>query len=191
MSSNFLSRPFDVRQYGLIYACSQKNISIAGITIVIIRDDLLNRKAHPALPSIMNYELQVRHDSMLNTPPTFAWYFAGLVFQWLKRQGGLKGIAQKNTEKADKLYAYLDSQDFYKNTVEKKYRSRMNVIFNCPTEEDDAQFVRAANEVGLVGLKGHKVLGGIRASIYNAMPIEGVLKLIEFMKNYVSCRQKK
>jgi len=184
MSSNFLSRPVDVSKYGLIYACSQKNISIAGITIVIIRDDLLNRTPHPAIPSMMNYALHVKHGSMYNTPPTFAWYFAGLVFQWLKNRGGLKAMAKKNAEKADKLYAYLDSQDYYKNNVHKNCRSRMNVIFNLPTVELEAEFVKAANSEGLIGLKGHKIIGGIRASIYNAMPIEGVEKLIEFMKMF-------
>ncbi|OGT44714.1 MAG: phosphoserine transaminase [Gammaproteobacteria bacterium RIFCSPHIGHO2_12_FULL_38_11] len=186
MSSNFLSRPFDVSKYGLIYACSQKNISIAGITIVIVRDDLLQRVTHAALPSMMNYALHVKHDSMYNTPPTFAWYFAGLVFQWLKNQGGLKAIAQKNTEKADKLYAYLDSQDYYKNNVHKNCRSRMNVIFNLPTSKLDAEFVKAANAEGLIGLKGHKIAGGIRASIYNAMPIDGVERLIDFMRVFVN-----
>ena len=184
MSSNFLSRPFDVSKYGLIYACSQKNIAISGITIVIIRDDLLQRKSHVALPSIMNYALQVEYDSMYNTPPTFEWYFAGLVFQWLKRQGGLSAIAQKNAEKSEKLYQYLDSQSFYKNTVEKNSRSRMNVVFYLPTAELDAAFVKAAEEVGLIGLQGHKISGGIRASIYNAMPMDGVIRLIDFMKEF-------
>lgn len=181
MSSNLLSRPFDVSKYALIYASSQKNIATAGVTIVIIRDDLLKRKPHSALPSIMNYALQVKHDSMWNTPPTFEWYFAGLVFQWIKKQGGLTGIAKKNAEKSAKLYAYLDSQDFYKNNVDQQYRSRMNVIFHLPTPELDAEFVKLAAENHLFGLKGHKILGGIRASMYNAMPMEGVNRLIEFM----------
>lgn len=184
MSSNFLSRPFDVSKFGLIYACSQKNMGIAGITVVMIRDDLLKRRAHPALPSIMNYALQVKNDSMLNTPPTFVWYFSGLVFQWLKKQGGLKAIAEKNAQKAQELYHYLDSQDFYKNNVDKKCRSRMNVIFKLPTPELDAEFLKFAAENNLIGLKGHKILGGIRASIYNAMPQEGVLKLIEVMQRF-------
>ncbi len=184
MSSNLLSRPFDVSKFGLIYACSQKNIAIAGITIVIIRDDLLQRKPHPALPSIMNYALQVKNNSMFNTPPTFEWYFAGLVFQWLKKQGGLDAMAQKNAEKSEKLYNYLDSQDFYKNNVDKKFRSRMNVVFNLPTPALEAEFVNAANKAGLIGLKGHSIGGGIRASIYNAMPIEGVDRLISFMQSF-------
>ncbi len=182
MSSNLLSRPFDVSKYGLIYASSQKNVAISGVTIVIIRDDLLLRKPHSALPSIMNYALQMKHDSMWNTPPTFEWYFAGLVFQWLKKQGGLKVIAEKNAEKARKIYDYLDSQDFYKNKVDKKYRSRMNVIFHLPSPELDAEFVAQAAKNNLIGLKGHKILGGIRASMYNAMPMEGIDRLIEYMQ---------
>ena len=184
MSSNILSRPFDVSQFGLIYACAQKNISMAGITVVIVRDDLLSRDTHDTLPSIMNYALQAQHNSMYNTPPTFAWYVAGLVFQWLKNQGGIKAIAKKNAEKAALLYRYLDSQDFYQNTVDPRYRSRMNVIFRCPKEEWDTEFWQMAAEQGMIGLKGHKVLGGLRASIYNAMPIEGVEKLIAFMKAF-------
>lgn len=186
MSSNLLSRPVDISKFGLIYACSQKNIAIAGITIVIIRDDLLARKPHSALPSIMNYALQLKHDSMFNTPPTFEWYFAGLVFQWLKKQGGLAAMAQKNTDKSAALYAYLDSQNFYKTAVDKKYRSRMNVVFNLPTPELEAEFVKKAVENNLMGLKGHKIVGGIRASIYNAMPMEGVLRLVDFMKAFAS-----
>jgi phosphoserine aminotransferase len=137
---------------------------------------------------MMNYALQVKHDSMWNTPPTFEWYFAGLVFQWLKRQGGLTAMAQKNAEKAEKLYAYLDSQDFYKNTVAKNCRSRMNVVFNLPTAKLEEEFVKTATNAGLIGLKGHKISGGIRASIYNAMPIEGVIRLIDFMKLFAAHR---
>ena len=185
MSSNLLSRPFDVSKYALIYASSQKNVAIAGITIVIIRDDLLKRKSHPALPSMMHYALQVKHDSMWNTPPTFEWYFAGCVFQWLKKQGGLESMAQHNAKKAKYLYDYLDSQSFYKNNVNKKYRSRLNVIFHLPTAELDEKFVRKAFENQLFGLKGHKILGGIRASIYNAMPLAGVHALVDFMKTFV------
>lgn len=182
MSSNFLSRPVDVSQFGLIYACSQKNIAIVGITIVIIRDDLLNRKPHAALPSMMNYALQVKHNSMFNTPPTFEWYFAGLVFQWLKKQGGLKAMAKKNAAKSQQLYDYLDSQRFYQNKIDKKYRSRMNVIFNLPTPELEAKFITEAAQNGLIGLKGHKIRGGIRASMYNAMPMDGVNQLITLMR---------
>jgi phosphoserine aminotransferase len=184
MSSNLLSRPFDVSKYGLIYASSQKNVAISGITIVIIRDDLLQRKPHAALPSIMNYALQVKHDSMWNTPPTFEWYFADQVFQWIKKQGGLSVMAKHNADKAKKIYDYLDSQSFYQNKINKQHRSRMNVIFHLPTPELDAAFVKQAQENHLFGLKGHKILGGIRASIYNAMPMEGVDQLIAFMKQF-------
>ena len=184
MSSNFLSRPFDVNRYGLIYACSQKNIAISGITIVIIRDDLLKRRPHPALPSIMNYALQVQHHSMYNTPPTFEWYIAGLVFEWLQNQGGLTAMAKKNAEKSEKLYDFIDAHPFYQNNINKPYRSRMNVVFHLPTPELDTAFVTAASEMGLIGLKGHKVVGGIRASIYNAMPMEGVDRLIDFMNDF-------
>ena len=184
MSSNLLSRPFDVSKFGLIYASAQKNISIAGITIVIIRDDLLSRKKIATIPTILDYSLQVKNNSMLNTVPTFPWYLAGLTFQWLKKQGGLKAIAEKNAKKAALLYDYLDSQDFYKNTVEKKYRSRMNVIFKCPTDDLDTLFWQKAAEQNLLGLKGHRLIGGIRASIYNAMPITGVEALLEFMKAF-------
>lgn len=189
MSSNFLSRPIDVSRYGLIYACSQKNIAITGITIVIIREDLLQRTPHAALPSIMNYALQVKHDSMYNTPPTFEWYFAGLVFQWLKRHGGLSVFAEKNAEKSGVMYDYLDSQHFYSNKVTRKNRSRMNVVFHLPTPALDAEFVREAHAVGLIGLKGHKIAGGIRASIYNAMPLEGVLQLVAFMQDFAEKKQ--
>lgn len=190
MSSNFLSRPVDISKFGLIYACSQKNIGIAGITVVIIRDDLLQRKQHAALPSIMNYALQAKHDSMLNTPPTFIWYFSGLVFQWLKKQGGLTAVAERNAEKSQKLYDYLDSQHFYQNPVSKKYRSRMNVIFKLPTPELDTAFIQFAAENNLIGLKGHRILGGIRASIYNAMPMEGVLQLIACMKTFAQSNKR-
>ncbi len=186
MSSNFLSRPFDVSKFGLIYVCAQKNVSISGITIVIIRDDLLQRKPMSTTPSILNYALQVKNNSMLNTPPTFPWYLAGLNFQWLKRLGGLNAIAAINAEKARKLYDYIDSQDFYKNNVDKNCRSCMNIIFRLPSEELEAEFVKAARAEGLLGLKGHKILGGIRASIYNAMPVEGVDVLIDFMKHFKS-----
>ncbi|MDP1574111.1 MAG: 3-phosphoserine/phosphohydroxythreonine transaminase [Coxiellaceae bacterium] len=187
MSSNLLSRPFDVSKFGLIYASAQKNVSIAGITIVIIRDDLLSRKKIAAIPSILDYSLQVKNNSMFNTVPTFPWYLAGLTFQWLKKQGGLKAISEKNTKKAVLLYDYLDSQDFYQNTIDKKYRSKMNVIFKCPTEALDTLFWQKAAENNLMGLKGHRLIGGIRASIYNAMPIEGVEALISFMKSFAVC----
>ncbi|HLD84675.1 MAG TPA: 3-phosphoserine/phosphohydroxythreonine transaminase [Coxiellaceae bacterium] len=186
MSSNILSRPFDVSKFGLIYACAQKNAGISGITIVIVRDDLLKRKKIETTPSIINYAKQVEKESMLNTPPTFPWYVAGLVFQWLKQQGGVAEIAKRNAEKAKKLYDYLDSQQYYVNPVSRDCRSRMNVIFKLPTPELDAQFVKESEKQGLIGLKGHRAIGGIRASIYNAMPMAGVEKLLALMKKFAS-----
>ncbi|OGT53446.1 MAG: phosphoserine transaminase [Gammaproteobacteria bacterium RIFCSPHIGHO2_12_FULL_42_13] len=190
MSSNILSRPFDVSKFGLIYASAQKNISISGITVAIIRDDLLSRKKIATIPSIMDYSLQVKANSLYNTVPTYPWYLAGLVFQWIKKQGGVAELAKKNAEKAKRLYDYLDSQNFYRNSVEKRFRSRMNVIFKCPTPEQDVQFYQEAEKAGLLYLKGHRVLGGIRASIYNAMPLEGVERLIAFMKSFSDGKSK-
>lgn len=184
MSSNILSRVFDVNRFGLIYACAQKNISIAGITIVIIRSDLLKRKAMPMTPKMYQYAIQQKAESMYNTPPTYPWYLAHLVFKWIKKHGGIAAMEKRNAEKAKKIYDYLDSQDFYLSRVNQQYRSRMNIIFNLPTEELDAKFVFAAAKNNLIGLKGHRIVGGIRASIYNAMPIEGVEKLIEFMRYF-------
>jgi len=184
MSSNFLSRPFDVSQYGLIYACAQKNISIAGITVVIVRRDLLDRKKNPMIPTMLDYAVHAKNHSLYNTAPTFPWYMAGLTFQWLKKQGGLSVIAKRNLEKSTLLYDYLDSQNFYINTIDKRYRSRMNVIFKCKTESLDTLFWQEAADAGLLYLKGHRLLGGLRASLYNAMPIEGVQALIIFMKAF-------
>lgn len=184
MSSNFLSRPFDVSKFGLIYACAQKNVSIAGITMVIIREDLLTRTKNAMTPSMLNYEVHAKSNSLYNTVPTFPWYMAGLTFQWLKQQGGLQAMAEKNSEKARVLYDYLDAQDFYQTAVDKKVRSRMNVIFRCPSLDLDTAFWQQAAEQGLLYLKGHRLLGGLRASIYNAMPLEGVHALIEFMDTF-------
>ena len=184
MSSNILSRPFDVSKFGLIYASAQKNISIAGITVVIIRDDLLSRQKIKTIPTILDYVAQVKANSCYNTVPTYPWYLAGLVLQWIKKIGGLEAIAQKNAEKAALLYDYLDGQTFYKNHIEKRYRSKMNVVFRCPTPELDVLFYQSAEKAGLLYLKGHPVFGGLRASIYNAMPIEGVKKLIVFMQEF-------
>lgn len=186
MSSNLLSRPIDISKYGLIYACAQKNISIAGVTIVIIRDDLLKRTPHAALPSIMNYSAQVKHRSMLNTPATFSWYLAGLMFQWIKGQGGVPALSKQNIQKSKKLYQYLDAQDFYQNTVDPKFRSRMNIVFTLPTKTLEAEFIAAAEDAKLIGLQGHRTMGGIRVSLYNAMPLSGVERLIEFMQCFHS-----
>jgi len=190
MSSNILSRVIDVKKFGLIYACAQKNISIAGMTIVIIRDDLLKRKPLPTTPKVLQYAVQAEHASMYNTPSTYPWYLASLVFKWLKKQGGITEIEKRNAEKAKRIYDYLDSQDFYITRVEKPYRSRMNIVFKLPSEVLDEEFAKEAAQHHLIGLKGHRFLGGIRASIYNAMPIEGVEQLIGFMKEFAIRHQR-
>ncbi len=183
MSSTILSRPVDVSGFGMIYAGAQKNIGPAGLTVVIIRDDLLGEVV-PSTPTMFNYATMADADSMYNTPPTYAWYLAGLVFQWLKGKGGLQGIAEINERKASKLYAAIDTSDFYNNPVEVKSRSWMNVPFTLADPELDATFLAEAKEVGLVTLKGHRSVGGMRASIYNAMPEEGVDALISFMADF-------
>ncbi len=182
-SSTLLSRPIDVSRYGLIYAGAQKNIGPAGLTVVIVRDDLLG-KACASLPSILNYQILAEHDSMFNTPPTFAWYLSGLVFKWLKQQGGLAVIDERNQRKADLLYQTIDQSDFYRNNVMVANRSRMNVPFQLANPALDQQFLQQATEAGLHGLKGHRVAGGMRASIYNAMPLEGVQALTDFMREF-------
>lgn len=183
MSSNILSRQIDISKFGLIYAGAQKNLGPAGITIVIVREDLIG-KARKATPSIWNYEVQVNSDSMINTPPTFAWYLCSLVFKHLLAQGGLSAMEKRNQAKAKLLYDFLDQSDFYRNTVAKQNRSLMNVTFTTGDDELNAKFVAEATACGLQALKGHKVLGGMRASIYNAMPIEGVEALISFMRGF-------
>lgn len=182
-SSTILSRKIDISKFGLIYAGAQKNLGPAGITIVIVRDDLIG-KARKATPSIWNYETQKNSDSMINTPPTFAWYLCALVFKHLLSIGGLPEIEQRNLAKANLLYDYLDGCDFYQNNVAKANRSLMNVTFTTGNDELNAKFVAEATAAGLQALKGHKVLGGMRASIYNAMPIEGVQALIQFMQKF-------
>ncbi|KHT61166.1 MFS transporter [Photobacterium gaetbulicola] len=183
MSSTILSRPIDVSKYGVIYAGAQKNIGPAGLTIVIVRDDLLG-KAKSILPSILDYSVQVDKESMFNTPPTFAWYLAGEVFKWLKELGGVEAMAQRNIAKADVLYDYIDQSDFYRNDVHPDNRSLMNVPFQLKNPELDALFLEQADAAGLKALKGHRAVGGMRASIYNAMPIEGVQALVDFMKQF-------
>jgi len=185
MSSNILSRPVDVSQYGLIYAGAQKNIGPAGLTIVIVRDDLLGG-ALPITPSAFDYKQQAENDSMLNTPPTYAIYIAGLVFQWLKAQGGLKAMEAHNRSKAALLYDYLDSTAFYSNNIAKDDRSLMNVPFKLKDESLDAAFLKGAEARGMLQLKGHRSVGGMRASIYNAMPAEGVKALVSYMKEFAS-----
>ena len=185
MSSNILSRKIDVSRYGVIYAGAQKNIGPAGICIAIVRDDLLDL-AHDLLPSFISYKVLAEKDSMFNTPPTFAWYLSGLVFKWLKEQGGVSAIEQMNIEKAAILYDYIDSSEFYSNDVHAQNRSRMNVPFQLAKPELDEAFLKQASERGLVSLKGHRSVGGMRASIYNAMPIEGVKALVEFMREFAA-----
>ncbi|MFZ7343623.1 3-phosphoserine/phosphohydroxythreonine transaminase [Avibacterium volantium] len=185
MSSNILSREVDINQFGIIYAGAQKNLGPAGITIVIVREDLIG-KARKATPSIWNYEVQANSDSMINTPPTFAWYLCSLVFKYLLERGGVKAAEKRNQEKAQLLYDYLDQSDFYHNFVAKNNRSLMNVTFTTGNDELNMKFVSEAAEAGLQALKGHKVIGGMRASIYNAMPIEGVKALIAFMEKFAA-----
>ncbi|WP_314721587.1 3-phosphoserine/phosphohydroxythreonine transaminase [Haemophilus pittmaniae] len=183
MSSNVLSRHIDISKFGVIYAGAQKNLGPAGILLLIIRDDLIGH-ARQATPSIWNYAVQRDADSMINTPPTFAWYLCSLVFKHILSIGGLDVIAQRNAVKAQTLYDYIDSSKLYRNNVAKENRSIMNVTFVTGDPELDAQFVAEATAAGLQALKGHKVLGGMRASIYNAMPLAGVEALIEFMKAF-------
>ena len=183
MSSNILSRQIDISKFGVIYAGAQKNLGPAGITLVIIRDDLIGH-ARKDTPSIWNYAVQRDADSMINTPPTFAWYLCSLVFKHIQSIGGLDIIAKRNTLKAQTLYNYIDSSKLYRNVVAKENRSTMNVTFITGNAELDAKFVAESTAAGLQALKGHKVLGGMRASIYNAMPLEGVEALIKFMKKF-------
>lgn len=183
MSSNILSRQIDVSQYGVIYAGAQKNIGPSGLCIVIVRDDLLDL-ASDILPSFLSFKVLAEKDSMFNTPPTFAWYLSGLVFKWLKEQGGVAAIEQVNREKAALLYNYVDSSDFYRNNIHPDNRSRMNVPFQLAKPELDELFLAQAEARGLVALKGHRAVGGMRASIYNAMPLEGVQALVEFMREF-------
>jgi phosphoserine aminotransferase len=183
MSSHILSRAIDVSRYGVIYGGAQKNIGPAGLTIVIVRDDLLDR-ALAICPSAFHWKEQAAADSMLNTPPTYAIYVAGLVFEWLLAQGGISAIEQRNVAKAKLLYDYLDASSFYRNPVEPSDRSRMNVPFRLRDESLDGAFLKGAEERGMLQLKGHRSVGGMRASIYNAMPIEGVQALVEYMREF-------
>ena len=183
MSSNILSKPVDIAKYGLIYAGAQKNIGPAGLTIVIVRDDLIGH-AVPTPPAMLDYKTHVENDSMFNTPPTYGIYIAGLVFQWLKKRGGLAAIEKKNIEKADLLYDFLDKSSYFKNPVRKEDRSRMNVPFTLKDEAHDEEFIKGAKARGMIQLKGHRSVGGMRASIYNAMPIAGVQMLVQYMREF-------
>jgi phosphoserine aminotransferase len=183
MSSNIMSRPIDVSRYGLIYAGAQKNMGPSGLTVVIVRDDLIGQ-ALPITPSAFDYKQQADNDSMLNTPPTYAIYVAGLTFQWLKKQGGLPAIERHNRAKAALLYDYLDATSFYTSPVARDDRSLMNVPFKLRDELLDDAFLKGAQAQGMLQLKGHRSVGGMRASIYNAMPIEGVQTLVAYMKDF-------
>jgi phosphoserine aminotransferase len=182
-SSHFLSRPIEVSKFGLIYAGAQKNAGPAGLTIVIVRDDLIGQAAK-GTPSVMDYKLQADADSMLNTPATYSLYIAGLVFKWLKQQGGLVSMEKKNIEKAKLLYDFLDQSSFFRNPVAKEDRSRMNVPFTLKDKSLDEAFLKGAAARGLAQLKGHRSVGGMRASIYNAMPLEGVRALVDYMREF-------
>jgi phosphoserine aminotransferase len=183
LSSTIMSREIDVSRYGLIYAGAQKNIGPSGLSIVIVHDDMLKL---PSLPqsSVMDYRIAAENGSMFNTPPTFAWYLAAEVFKWLASQGGIAAIAEINQQKSQLLYDCIDSNPFYKNGVVKENRSRMNVTFQLVDDELDGAFLKAAEQAGLVALKGHRIVGGMRASLYNAMPLEGVQALVDFMNAF-------
>ncbi|WP_020168606.1 MULTISPECIES: 3-phosphoserine/phosphohydroxythreonine transaminase [Methylotenera] len=183
MSSHILSRPIDVSQYGVIYGGAQKNIGPAGLCIVIVREDLLDR-ASKLTPAVFNWKTQAENHSMINTPPTYSIYIAGLVFEWLLAQGGVAAIEQKNIAKAKLFYDYVDNSDFYSNNIALNNRSRMNIPFKLQDEKRNDAFLKGAEAQGLLQLKGHRIVGGMRASMYNAMPIEGVQALIDYMKQF-------
>ncbi|RCU52818.1 3-phosphoserine/phosphohydroxythreonine transaminase [Corallincola luteus] len=183
MSSTILSQPLDVSRFGVIYAGAQKNIGPSGLSVVIVREDLIGN-ARQETPSILDYGLAVKHDSMYNTPPTYAWYLAGLVFKWLKSNGGLTEMAKVNRAKADTLYRFIDGSDFYRNNVDDNCRSKMNVPFQLADDNLDSKFLELSDAAGLKALKGHRIVGGMRASIYNAMPLSGVQALVDFMADF-------
>jgi phosphoserine aminotransferase len=183
MSSHILSRPIDVSKYAMIYAGAQKNIGPAGLAIIIVREDLIGETL-PGTPSMYDYKIHAENESMYNTPPTFGIYVAGLVFKWLKAKGGLSAMEKINIEKANLLYDYLDTTDFYDCPTAKENRSRMNIPFTLKNEALDDEFLKQSKALGLVQLKGHRSVGGMRASIYNAMPVEGVRVLVQFMKDF-------
>ena len=183
MSSNILSEPYDVRNFGVIFAGAQKNIGPAGLTVVVVRKDLLGH-ARPDTPKIFDWAKQAQAGSMLNTPATYAIYMAGLCLEWLKKEGGVRVIYMRNQVKAKLLYDFLDESRLFRGTAARESRSLMNVTFRTPSPETDAAFVKFAAAQGLVNLKGHRLVGGMRASIYNAMPVEGVTRLVEAMKQF-------
>ena len=183
MSSNILSEVYDVTKFGLIFAGAQKNMGPAGVVVVIIREDLIT-DVQPEIPTMLQYKVHAENSSLFNTPPCYSIYICGLVFEWLKKLGGVPEMQKINEEKAAILYDFLDNSKLFKGTVRKQDRSLMNVPFITGNKDLDAQFVKEAEEKGLVNLKGHRSVGGMRASIYNAMPIDGVKKLVEFMKEF-------
>jgi len=184
-SSSILSEPLDVSKFGLIYAGAQKNIGPAGIVVVIVREDLLGN-APASTPTMLDYKVYADNGSMYNTPPTFSWYLAGLVFKWLKQQGGLQAMQAVNQRKADKLYGYIDASGFYRNPVQKPYRSRMNVPFTLQDEKLEKPFLKEAEQRGLLNLAGHRSVGGMRASIYNAVSEAAIDALVDFMKDFAA-----
>ncbi len=184
MSSDIGSRQFDINDFGMIYAGAQKNLGPSGMAVVVIRKDLAARTDNSKVPTMLRYSTYIENDSMFNTPPTFAIYMLSLVTDYMKEQGGVKALEQINNHKAAMLYNFLDNSSFFRSTVAKADRSRMNVVFRTPSDELDAEFVKEATANGLTDLKGHRLVGGCRASIYNAMPVEGVDALIEFMKKF-------
>ncbi|MXP51027.1 3-phosphoserine/phosphohydroxythreonine transaminase [Pantoea sp. SoEX] len=185
-SSSILAYPIDVNNYGVIYASAQKNIGIAGLTIVIIKESLLNKQVNPYIPSILNYKVISENNSMFNTPPTFAWYLSGLIFSWLKAKGGIIEINKINQIKANIIYNTIDQSDFYKNNISQKNRSITNITFTLADRSLESMFLDKSIEAGLIALKGHRDIGGIRASIYNSMPVNGVNVLNDFMRHFES-----
>ncbi|MDG9668506.1 3-phosphoserine/phosphohydroxythreonine transaminase [Hahella sp. CR1] len=183
MSSTILSRPVDISRFGVIYAGAQKNIGPAGLTLVIVREDLLGY-ASDSLPTMLNYKVASENDSMVNTPPTFSWYLAGLVFKWLKGKGGVQAMEAINCRKAGKLYSYIDDSEFYANPIDLSCRSWMNVPFTLKDDSLDQKFLQEAEEAGLLNLQGHRSVGGMRASLYNALPEEAVDALVGFMQDF-------
>ena len=183
MTSNFLSRPIDISKFGVIIAGSQKNIGPAGLVIVIVREDLIGN-AGGSIPSLYDYAIQNKEKSLYNTPPTFTWYMAGLVFKWVKEQGGIKAMKENSLSRSGQLYDAIDSSEYYANPVRPEFRSRMNVPFTLRDEELNGAFLDQARDLGMVELKGHRSVGGMRASLYNAMPEKGVTVLLDFMKEF-------
>jgi len=188
MSSTIASRPIDIKKYDLIFAGAQKNLGIAGVTILIIKRNLLSRVNKGLLP-ILDYSKHADDASMLNTSPVFAWYVSGLIFDWIKDQGGVETMAELNQEKSRLLYNFIDQSSFYSNPVSRSYRSWMNIPFILSRKDLDDEFIKSAEDSGLLNLKGHRTVGGMRASVYNAMPIEGVKKLIAFMDEFAKLHE--